>query len=277
MSEIIQKSVDGGFSILGRVGLILQFGAVIGLAVPSTLLIPLPLTQLLTKRFCREEKLKRLHLMVLWAKKSLEWVLGGKLKVTGKWNIPPSTKGHMFISNHQSYVDILVLMSALDTVAFLSKSLVKKIPVIGRSAYCGGTVFFRRNSEKERSRALEETLKMCTESTAVVVFPEGSRSRDGEIKGKIHPRAIIECFRRCIRIIPVGLDGSFDIVSPKMDKVNRGLPLSVHVGEVIDPRAFSGEEQDFVRAVWGKVKDLHCLASRDVQEMREIDDMEDRK
>ncbi len=270
MSEVIQKSVNGEFSIWGRAGLILQFGAVIGLAIPSTLLIPLPLTQLLTKRFRREETLKRLHLMVLWARKSLEWVLGGKLNVTGKHNIPPCTKGHMFVSNHQSYVDILVLMSALDTVAFLSKSLVKMIPVIGRSAYCGGTVFFRRNSEKERERALEETLRMCKESTAVVVFPEGSRSRDGLIKEKIHPRAIFEAFRRCIKIIPVGLDGSFDIVSPKMDKVNRGLPLSVHVGEVIDPCAFSGDEQEFVRAVWGKVKELHCLASRDVRGMKQI-------
>ncbi len=249
----------------GKVGLAAKFGAVVLLGVPSTLLIPLPLTQLLTKRFRREEKLKKIHFMVLWARKSLEWVLGAKLMVSGKELIPPNTKGYIFISNHQSYVDILVLMSALDTVAFLSKSMVKRIPVIGRCAYCGGTVFFSRNSPEERTRALEETLKMCAESTAVVVFPEGSRSKDGRIRDKIHPKAILESYRRGLKVIPVGLDGSFEIVPVTMDRVNRGLPVSVHIGEPMDPRNFDGGEEDFVRVVWDKVKKLHCAAAREVE------------
>lgn len=253
------------FSFFGRVGLVARFGAVVLLGAPTTLLIPLPLTQLFTRRFRREEKLKKLHLMVLWARKSLEWVLGAELMVKGREHIPAGTKGYMYVSNHQSYVDILVLMSALDTVAFLSKSLVKWIPVIGRSAYCGGTVFFSRKSPEERALALEETLKMCAESTAVVVFPEGSRSKDGKIRDKIHPKSILECFRRGLKVIPVGLDGSFGIVPVTMDRVNQGLPVSVHVGEPMDPRVFKGGEEEFVKAVWDKVIELHNAAVRDVE------------
>lgn len=246
-----------------QLDLIVRFMWVVGLAVPSTVLLPLPVSQLFTKRFRREETLKRLHFMVLWARKTLKWVLGARLMVHGREHLPKSTKGYMYVSNHQSYVDILVLMSALDTVAFLSKSLVKKIPLIGRSAYCGGTVFFARRDAEDRMRALEETLKMCKESTAVVVFPEGRRSSDGNLRDKIHPRAIVECFRRNLKVIPVGLDGSFQIVAPTMNRVVTGLPVSVHIDAPLEPRDYPDEEA-FVQAVWGTVRRLHEAAKRDV-------------
>jgi 1-acyl-sn-glycerol-3-phosphate acyltransferase len=155
-------------------------------------------------------------------------------------------------------------MSALDTVAFLSKSLVRKIPFIGRSAYMGGTVFFSRSSADERQRALEETLRMCRESTAVVVFPEGTRSLDGGLREKIYPRSIKEAHRSGLKVIPVALHGTYKVFPKTMDRVETGLPVSVHIGDAIDPRDHASPD-GFVEACWQTVADLHDRARREIE------------
>jgi 1-acyl-sn-glycerol-3-phosphate acyltransferase len=262
VEENCRKAPLGGPATLAqKAEAMLRFGAIIGLAAPTTTLLPLPLTQLLTRRFKREVLAKKLHCMVGWADRCLRWVLGVQLEVQGRQNIPADTRGYMFVSNHQSYVDILVLMKALDTVAFLSKRLVRKIPFIGRSAYNGGTVFFSRKSAAERQKALEDTLRMCTESTAVVVFPEGTRSADGKLRKKIYPRTMEEAYKKGLKIIPVGLDGTFKVFPKSMDRVAVGMPVAVHIGTPLNPAAFFDGES-FVQACWSAVARLHAAAHR---------------
>ncbi len=238
---------------------------IVGAGLPSTSIVPLPLTQLLTRRFRREELMKRLHLMPQWASFCLKYILKAELEVHGRENIPKDRRGYMFVSNHQSYIDILALMSALDTVSFLSKSLIRKIPVIGRAAYAGGTIFFDRNTPEERQRALEETLRMCRESTAVVVFPEGTRSEDGNLRPKIHPRAMKEAYRHGIKIIPVALHGTRNIVPKSMDRVTLGQRVSVRIAPPLDPADFPDADA-YARAAWSEVARLHAQCKKDVGE-----------
>lgn len=244
--------------------------AVIAAGVPSTLFIPLPLTQALTRRYEREERLKRLHFMVPWATFCTEHIVCAKPDVKGREHLPRPSRGHMVVSNHQSYVDIIALMSALDTVAFLSKDLVRRIPVLGRCAWCGGTVFFSRRDKDDRNRALDETLRMCHRSTAVVVFPEGTRSDDGELREKIHPRAIHEAWRRGLRVVPVAIDGTRRVLPKTMDRVGLHKNIAVRIGPARDPSDFDSAER-FVEACWGDVKALFAEARASVRERDRAD------
>ncbi len=255
---------DGASTPADKVEVALRGTAVILAGLPTTLLIPLPLTQLVTRRFHRETLLKRIHFMVPWARFCTKAILKARVVVHGREHLPGNTKGYLFISNHQSYVDILVLMGALDTVAFLSKSLVRRIPVLGRCAYAGGTVFFERNDPEERQRALEETLQMCEQSTAVVVFPEGTRSPDGNLRDKIHPRAMEEAFWRGLKVIPVALHGTHRIFPKAMDRVRTGQPVSVRIAEPIDPKDFD-DAQTFVQTCWDTVRGLHEECRTDLE------------
>jgi 1-acyl-sn-glycerol-3-phosphate acyltransferase len=240
---------------LERIDLLARAGACILAGVPSTTLVPLPLTQLVTRRYRREALLKRLHAMVQWARFCREHILGIELSVAGREQLPADTRGCMYVSNHQSYIDILVLMEALDTVAFLSKSLVKYIPVIGRCAYAGGTVYMERGKQGSRQRALAETIRMCQESTAVVVFPEGTRSFDGELRQSIHPGGIRAAHREGLRVIPVGIDGTCRVVPKTMDVVHTGQRVAVTIGQPLDPKDFEQREA-WVAAVWARVTEL---------------------
>lgn len=242
-------------SFIGRVHLISRAGACILAGVPSTLLIPLPITQLFTKRFQREDRLRRLHRMVGWARFCRKRVLGIDLDVVGREHLPSPSRGHMYVSNHQSWADILVLAEALDTVAFLSKTLIRKLPVLGRCAYAGGTVYVERDDGLSRRQALRETLRMCKESTAVVIFPEGTRSPDGELQQRVHPAAIRAAYDQGIRVVPVAIDGSHRVLPKTMDDIHLGQRVAVTVGQPLDPKDYP-RSSAFAEAVWNRVHDL---------------------
>jgi 1-acyl-sn-glycerol-3-phosphate acyltransferase len=242
---------------LDRAHMLARGLAMVAAAIPSTVLVPLPVTQLFTKRFQREERLRDFHFMVAWARFCTERILGIRLDVQGQQNLPRPSRGHMYVSNHQSYTDIVVLMTALDTVAFLSKRVpVRYIPLVGRAAYCGGTVYIDRGSKESREQALQETIRMCEESTAVVVFPEGTRSADGELREKIHPRAMQVARQRGIKLVPVALHGTWRVIPKSMDRVRTGQPVALRIGEILDPAAFDSDAS-YADACWAAVGELH--------------------
>ena len=239
-------------SLMGRLKVVARGTACVLAGVPSTALVPLPLTMALTKRYGREERLKRLHRMIPWARFCCRRIAGIRMSVAGKQHVPSPSKGYMYVSNHQSWADIVVLMDALDTVAFLSKDLVRYIPVVGRCAYAGGTIFFDRRTRESRRRALEQTIRMCCESTAVVLFPEGTRSTDGELREKIYPASIRAAFDHGLKVVPVGLDGSIEIMPKANDDFRVGQPVAVTIGPALDGRDFADADA-FVEAVWSRV------------------------
>lgn len=242
-------------SLSGRLRVARSVAACILAALPSTTLIPLPLTLALTRRYRREDLLKRLHLMIPWARFCCRRVLRVRLDVQGKHHLPHPSRGYLYVGNHQSYADTLVLMNALDTVAFLGKDLIRRMPVVGRCAYAGGSVFVSRGDKESRGRALRRTIRMSTVSTAVMIFPEGTRSQDGELRDKIYPAGIRAAFEHGLKVLPVGLDGSWRIIPKTMDDVRPGQQVAVTIGAPLDPGDYA-EADAFVEAVWDRVGEL---------------------
>jgi 1-acyl-sn-glycerol-3-phosphate acyltransferase len=240
-------------SLLGRAEVVGRGIACVLAAVPSTILVPLPITRALTRRYHRERLLQQLHFMVAWARFCRKHLLQIELTVEGRERLRSPSRGHMFVSNHQSWVDILVLIEALEMVAFLSKHLVRHIPLIGASAYAAGSVFVRRGDPASRLQALRETIRMCEESTAVLVFPEGTRSPDGELRETIYPASLKAAHARGIKLVPVGLDGTRGVVPKTMDRVVLGQRVAVSVGAIVDPADYP-EVDAFVEAGWAGVK-----------------------
>ena len=254
--------------MIGRLRVVGAVAAATLAAVPSTVLAPpLPLTLLLTRRYRREALLTRLHSMVGWARFCTRTVLGIELSVVGREHLPRPSRGHLYISNHQSVVDILVLIAALETVAFLAKAELLFFPVIGPSAYAGGSVLVRRGHRGSRQRALEKTTRMARESTAVVIFPEGTRSPDGRPRDEIHPRAILRAHREGLRIVPVGIEGTAAVAPKRADRLVRGLPVGVTIGAPMDPVAFD-EPAQWTAAVWSRVKQLYAESGDRVHRLR---------
>jgi 1-acyl-sn-glycerol-3-phosphate acyltransferase len=249
-------------SLAERLSCMARFGAVVAAAVPTTTVPPMALTALFYRRFKDEERFHRWHKMSAWASFCTRHVMQADVRVIGGERIPPERRGLLCVSNHQSYVDIPVIMGALPFRAFLSKSLVAYIPVIGQIAWLGGTIYFDRHRPEGRKKAQDDLLRMCSDSTPVVLFPEGTRSRDGRLREKVHLGAIRAAWEKGLRICPFALHGSRYVFPPTMDRMYPHQRVAIVVGEPLVPRDFP-DGDTYALAAWGEV-------SRRFEEAREL-------
>ena len=102
-------------------------------------------------------------------------VLGVEIKTRG----PIPLKG-LLVSNHLSYVDIMVI-SSITPVVFISKSEVKRWPVFGWFAVLGGSLFVQRNKRSDVARLNQELAQVLDNGALVVLFPEGTSSNGQQI------------------------------------------------------------------------------------------------
>ena len=124
---------------------------------------------------------------------------GWKLRVEGMENLPSG--GAVLVANHQSVVDIPMLLSAFPRpVGFLAKRELGEIPLFGKAMAAAGNLFVDRDDPRDAVRMLREAGARLRDGRLVVVFPEGTRSGDGSIGefqlGGLLPRAEVRGARR---------------------------------------------------------------------------------
>ena len=239
-------------TLAARLECFARFGAVVAATVPTTTLPPMALTALVYRRFRDEERYHRWHRMSGWASFCTRHIMQADVRVQGRERLPTARRGILCVSNHQSYVDIPVIMGALPFLAFLSKDLVAYIPVLGQIAWLGGTIYFNRHRPQGRKKAQEDLLRMCAESTPVVLFPEGTRSRDGHLREKIHLGAIRSAWERGLEVCPFALDGTRHVFPPTMDRMYPHQRVAIVVGDRLSPRDFANGDA-YAEATWTEV------------------------
>ena len=89
----------------------------------------------------------------------------------------PMPKPGLIVSNHLSYLDILLHASAVPCL-FVAKTEVRKWPAFGLLAQCGGTIFIERGSRTSAAEAAMHMEYALRSGITVVLFPEGT-STDG--------------------------------------------------------------------------------------------------
>lgn len=86
----------------------------------------------------------------------------------------------VLVSNHLSYVDILLLAQFVD-VAFIAKSEVRSWPALGTLAASTGTIFVDRSSRRDAVRVLGEMEAALDRGLSVALFPEGTSTNGSEL------------------------------------------------------------------------------------------------
>jgi len=104
----------------------------------------------------------------LWAG-ALLCVLGARVTVEGR----PPRGGFLLVANHLSYVDVLVLSSALECT-FVSKAEVARWPLVGWLARSAGTLFVERGDRRGLATVAERMRARLAAGEALVLFPEGT-------------------------------------------------------------------------------------------------------
>jgi len=101
--------------------------------------------------------------------------LGIRFRVTGT----PPMNG-LLVSNHLSYLDILIYSAALPCV-FVSKAEVNKWPYFGFAARQGGTIFIDRTRRVSAQEVAQEMARRLADPVPILVFPEGTSSDGAQV------------------------------------------------------------------------------------------------
>lgn len=187
------------------------------------------------------------------ARKKLRWLsklvlksLGVKLRVVYKnrknINILEREKGIIFVCNHQSNLDIPVIVSALHIdVGFVAKKEMKSWPFFNIWMKKSKCVFLNRENPREGIKDIKEAVKVVKDGYPIVIFPEGERTLDGEIlrfkKGSFKLATETNGI-----IVPLTLKGTFDIQKRGEWKMKRNQLVTVVVDEPIYVDSLSNDE-----------------------------------
>ena len=109
------------------------------------------------------------------------WACGIKLQIMGLENLKED-ESYVFIANHQSYLDIPVLFRAITHgLHFVAKKEIKLVPFIGWYMMATGMIFIDRSNRVKAVASLDKAGKLIKNGKDVLLFPEGTRSKTGQI------------------------------------------------------------------------------------------------
>lgn len=111
-----------------------------------------------------------------WAR-ALLTILRVDLEVVGTPPEPP----FFLVSNHLSYLDIIVIASQVDA-AFVAKSEISGWPAVGLIFRCFDTIYIDRSARRDIPRVLRHMEKLLDAGLGIVVFPEGTSTRGAEVR-----------------------------------------------------------------------------------------------
>lgn len=127
--------------------------------------------------------------------------------VVGVENIDPKQQ-YVITLNHNSMVDILCLYKIPLVFKWVSKREVYKIPIVGRLLFMHGDIVINRASAKEAMQMVHDKgREWLSKGASISIFPEGTRSKDGEIHG-FKAGAFILAKDAGVPILPIVLDGT---------------------------------------------------------------------
>ena len=130
-----------------------------------------------------------------------------KREVIGIENIDPNER-YVITFNHNSMVDILTPYKIPLVFKWVSKREVYYIPFIGRLLFFHGDIVINRASAKEAMQLVHEKGKMwLSKGASIAIFPEGTRSKDGEIHN-FKAGAFILAKDAGVPILPVVVEGT---------------------------------------------------------------------
>ena len=119
--------------------------------------------------------------------------------------------GYVLVANHQSLMDILVLYGIMRPFKWVSKEELFKVPVIGWTLTLNQYVRIRRGNGSSTKEMLNSCHYWLTNKTPVMMFPEGTRSEDGEIQ-KFRYGAFKLAADADVPIVPIVVDGTREIM-----------------------------------------------------------------
>ncbi|MCI8609954.1 MAG: 1-acyl-sn-glycerol-3-phosphate acyltransferase [Firmicutes bacterium] len=140
----------------------------------------------------------------------------------------------VFISNHQSYADILTFLYVIKNhqIGFIAKDELKKAPFIGNWILRIRGLFMERGDVRSSLVTINEGARYLKDGFSLVIFPEGTRSQRKEM-AEFKPGSLKLATKARVPIIPITIDGSYHVFEER-GAMTKGQTVDFMVHPAID-------------------------------------------
>lgn len=182
-----------------------------------------------------------------------------RIRTSGRRNFPPEGGG-LVCSNHQSFLDpILVGLCCDRPMNYLARDTLFRFKPFARLIETYHAIPIDR--EGTGLAGIKESLKRLKRGELVLIFPEGTRSADGELL-PVQSGVCTLARRAGVPLIPVALDGAAQ-AWPRTQKLPRPERIGIHVGPPISTEIVrSLDDERLAEVLAGEIAECHAIARR---------------
>jgi 1-acyl-sn-glycerol-3-phosphate acyltransferase len=157
----------------------------------------------------------------------------------------------IFMSNHESQMDPPVLVAALPLPAvYIAKQELRYVPFIGWAAWVAGVIFIDRGDRDRAIRSIHDASQQIRGGKNVVIFPEGTRSRNGEML-PFKKGGFALAMDAGVPIIPMATVGGFQVLPAGSLRIRPGR-YTILLGDPVHP-ADHPDREALIAAVRGRI------------------------
>lgn len=171
---------------------------------------------------------------------------------------------YVVVSNHESFVDILLISHLPTEMKWMSKAEILKIPLVGWMMRLARDIKLDRSDTGSRSDALVQARQRLDSKVSVMIFPEGTRSKTGELRD-FHAGAFKLAIDAQVPVLPLAVYGTRDALR----KNDWRLGYAKAEVRVLDPVPTEGMTVADLDTLRSKVRAMIAAARDDLQ--REFD------
>ena len=176
-----------------------------------------------------------------------------KVTVNGLYNILPD-RSYIYMSNHQSNFDIPVALAYLPfQFKWVAKAELFKIPIFGYAMHRIGHINIDRSNRRAAYKSLKKAAKNIREGVSVLIYPEGTRSKDGNIR-PFKTGGFVLAVESGVPIVPVIIHGTWPIM-PKNKIIIKPGNVTIEIKEPIVTKDYTRKTKD---ELLEKVRNIIC-------------------
>jgi len=102
-----------------------------------------------------------------------------RIRIEGRW--PEGRQAYVVVANHQSFLDIFLISNLPHEMKWIAKKELFRIPWIGWCFTMVGDIALERGDVASAQLVMEKARRYLENGMNVMIFPEGTRSRDGKL------------------------------------------------------------------------------------------------
>ncbi len=190
---------------------------------------------------CLRISVDRAQAVPRWWARFITRLCGVRVEVEGLEKLP-SGRPYIFGANHQSQYDIYSLQGYLAVnFRWLAKMELFQIPFLGSAMRYAGCIPIDRMRGRQAMESLNEAAERIAAGTSVVIFPEGTRSRDGKMQD-FKSGGMVLAIKSGVPLVPLAIIGSHEVL-PKGELLARPGLIRIRVGTPIETKPYSVKQK----------------------------------